>query len=100
MPNALSSSKSLEVQSSEKLSDISSDELVAKQWVNISDGDSLLVNACIDYDESVQVNRRGILQGATVQTVNINIAHNKWFDVLLCLSIQLWIKYAWTMRYE
>lgn len=43
-----------------------------------SKDDVLLVNACDDYERSLsQLNVRGILQGANIQTVNININMNK-----------------------
>ena len=56
----------------------SSDKTERNESITISENDRLLVNACIDYEKSQsQVDLGGILQGAIVQNVNINIHVNK-----------------------
>ena len=68
----------LVVHSAQKLSDSSNDTTVRNDSINISEEDSVLVNACIDYERSQShIDIGGILQGGTVQTVNINIVNNK-----------------------
>ena len=53
-------------------------ETEGNESITISEDDRLLVNACIDYEKSQsQINLGGILQGANVQNVNININGNK-----------------------
>ena len=76
--NALACSNSLVVHSAQKLLDSSNDTTVRNDSINISEEDSVLVNACIDYERSQShIDIGGILQGGTVQTVNINIVNNK-----------------------
>ena len=66
--NALTSSSSLVASTEKSLISI----------ITISEDDRLLVNACIDYEKSqLQINLGGILQGTTIQNVNINIKVNK-----------------------
>jgi hypothetical protein len=55
---------------------------LTNESITLSDEDNLLVNACIDYEKSQsQINIGCLLQGANVQTVNINIG-NKLYEVL------------------
>ena len=76
--NALACSNGLVVHSAQKLSDSSNDTTVRNDSINISEEDSVLVSACIDYERSQShIDIGGILQGGTVQTVNINIVNNK-----------------------
>jgi hypothetical protein len=76
--NALACSNSFVVHSAQKLSDSSNDTTLRNDSINISEEDSVLVNACIDYERSQShIDIGGILQGGTVQTVNINIMNNK-----------------------
>ena len=75
--NALSSSRSLVANTGEASSSCN-DKIESAQSVAISDEDRLLVDACIDYEKGKsQINIGGILQGANVESVNINININK-----------------------
>lgn len=75
--NALSSSRSL-VANTGEASSTCNDQTDSVQSVDISEEDRLLVNACIDCEKrQSQINLGGILQGANVGSVNINININK-----------------------
>ena len=76
--NALSSSRSL-VPNTEEALISSSGKTERAESIAISEQDRLLVNACIEYEknQSSQINLGGILEGASVQNVNVNITYNK-----------------------
>jgi hypothetical protein len=70
--NALACSNSLVVHSAQKLSDSSNDTTVRKDSINIGEEDSVLVNACIDYERSQShIDIGGILQGGTREHARI-----------------------------
>ena len=73
--NALSSSASVVRATTEK-SSIGNCEIEING--SITEEDMLLVNACVDYERTLsQITVGGILQGANVHTLNININMNK-----------------------
>ena len=73
--NALSSSASVVRATTEK-SSIGNREIEING--SITEEDMLLVNACVDYERTLsQITVGGILQGANVHTLNININMNK-----------------------
>ena len=72
--NALACSNSLVVHSAQNLSDSSNDTTVRNDSINIniSEEDSVLVNACIDYERSQShIDIGGILQGGTILSGSI-----------------------------
>ena len=73
--NALSSSAGVVRATTEK-SSIGNREIEING--SITEEDMLLVNACVDYERTLsQITVGGILQGANVHTLNININMNK-----------------------